>query len=188
MSPTPEAPGVALLADLSERSVALIADHVARARRPNDVVVVSLHWGPNWGFDVPEEQRRFAHQLIDKARISILHCHSSHHAKGIEVYRDRLILYGCGDFLNDYEGITGYEKFRDDLALMYFPKVDPASGDLVALEMTPVQIRHFQLVRPSREDIEWLRKTLDRESQLFGARIEAGPNGRLALSWTRNAA
>jgi hypothetical protein len=24
-----------------------------------------------------------------------------------EVYRDRLILYGCGDLLNDYEGIGG---------------------------------------------------------------------------------
>jgi poly-gamma-glutamate capsule biosynthesis protein CapA/YwtB (metallophosphatase superfamily) len=30
----------------------------------------------------------------------------------IEGYRDRLILYGCGDFLNDYEGIKGYEEFR----------------------------------------------------------------------------
>ncbi len=86
---TPKAPGVALLPDLSEKSVALIADRIARARRPNDVVIVSLHWGPNWGFDVPQEQRRFARRLIDKAPISILHCHSSHHAKGIEVYRDR---------------------------------------------------------------------------------------------------
>jgi poly-gamma-glutamate synthesis protein (capsule biosynthesis protein) len=185
---TPEAPGVALLPDLGEKSVALVADRIARARRPNDVVIVSLHWGPNWGFDVPQEQRRFAHRLIDQAQISVLHCHSSHHAKGIEVYRDRLILYGCGDFLNDYEGIAGYEEFRGDLALMYFAKVDAASGDLAALEMTPLQIRHFQLVRPSRDDVAWLRDTLDRESRAFGARVEAAPNGGLALSWTSNAA
>jgi poly-gamma-glutamate synthesis protein (capsule biosynthesis protein) len=184
---TPKAPGVALLPDLSEKSVALIADQIARARRPNDVVIVSLHWGPNWGFDVPQEQRRFAHRLIDTAPISILHCHSSHHAKGIEVYRDRLILYGCGDFLNDYEGIAGYEEFRGDLALMYFATVDAASGDLAAFEMTPLQIRHFQLVRPSRDDVAWLQETLDRESRAFGARIEAAPNGGLALSWSKNA-
>jgi poly-gamma-glutamate capsule biosynthesis protein CapA/YwtB (metallophosphatase superfamily) len=61
------------------------------------------------------------------------HGHSSHHTKAIEIYRSRLILYGCGDFLNDYEGIGGYEEFRDDLALMYFPDMDPTSAVLVAL-------------------------------------------------------
>ena len=27
-------------------------------------------------------------------------------------------LYGCGDFLNDYEGISGYQKFRGELVLI----------------------------------------------------------------------
>jgi poly-gamma-glutamate capsule biosynthesis protein CapA/YwtB (metallophosphatase superfamily) len=82
--------------------------------KPGDLIVVSVHWGPNWGYDIPHQQRRFAHALIDKANVSIIH--GQHHLKAIEVYRDRLILYGCGDFLNDYEGIKGYEEFRDDLA------------------------------------------------------------------------
>jgi poly-gamma-glutamate capsule biosynthesis protein CapA/YwtB (metallophosphatase superfamily) len=38
--------------------------------------------------------------------VSIVHGHSSHHAKAIEVHDGRLILYGY-DFLNDYEGIAG---------------------------------------------------------------------------------
>lgn len=183
---TREDPGIALLPDLGEEQVALVARDVARARRQNDVVVLSLHWGPNWGYDIPEEQRRFAHRLIDEADVSILHCHSSHHAKGIEVYRNRLILYGCGDFLNDYEGIEGYETFRDDLALMYFAEVDAESGDLVALQMTPFQIRRFQLHRALMDDVEWLRRILDRHSRGFGARVEGAPDGRLALSWSRN--
>jgi len=29
-------------------------------------------------------------------------------------FTDRLILYGCGDFIDDYEGISGYERHRDD--------------------------------------------------------------------------
>lgn len=183
---TREDPGIALLPDLGEEQVTLVARDVARARRQNDVVVLSLHWGPNWGYDIPEEQRRFAHRLIDEADVSILHCHSSHHAKGIEVYRNRLILYGCGDFLNDYEGIEGYETFRDDLALMYFAEVDAESGDLVALQMTPFQIRRFQLHRALMDDVEWLRRILDRHSRGLGARVEAAPDGRLALSWSRN--
>jgi poly-gamma-glutamate capsule biosynthesis protein CapA/YwtB (metallophosphatase superfamily) len=178
-----ERPGIALLRGFTESSVALIADEIARERRPKDIVILSLHWGPNWGYSVPEEQRRFAHQLIEEADISILHGHSSHHAKGIEVYRNKLILYGCGDFLNDYEGIPGYEEFRGDLTLMYFAKMNPANGDLVALEMTPLQIRRFRLNTPTYADAEWLQRTLDKESRVFGARVAMKQDGKLALSW-----
>lgn len=181
---TPEAAGIAVLPSSTERSVSLLVDALSRDRRENDVVVLSLHWGPNWGYDVSEDERRFAHRLIDEARISVLHCHSSHHPKGIEVYHNRLILYGCGDFLNDYEGISGYEEFRGDLSLMYFVEIEPTSGDLIALEMTPLQIRRFRLNRPSSLDVEWRRRTLDRENRkLGGATIELGASGRLALAW-----
>jgi len=179
----PDAPGVALLPDLGERGAAWAAEQVSSFKRPHDIVVASIHWGSNWGYEIPRDQRRFAHALIDSAGISILHGHSSHHAKAMEVYRNRLILYGCGDFLNDYEGIEGYEEFRGDLALMYFADVNAASGDLQALEITPLQIRRFQLQPASRADAAWLGKTLDRESAAFGARVNVEPEGTLALSW-----
>ena len=67
---------------------------------------------------------------------------------------------GWGDFLNDYEGIGGYEKFRDDLVLMYFADIAPA-GTLAALEVVPLQI----LVRFNSllivDDIGWLYEVLD---------------------------
>ena len=94
-----------------------------------------------------------------------------------------MILYGCGDFLNDYEGIQGYEDYRDDLALMYFVDIEPASGNLAALEIVPLQIRSFRLNRPSRPDIDWLQQTLDRESRSFGTSVAMISLGRLALSW-----
>jgi poly-gamma-glutamate synthesis protein (capsule biosynthesis protein) len=118
---------------------------------------------------------------LDRAPVSIIHGHSSHHPKAIELYRNRLILHGCGDFLNDYEGITGHEQFRDDLALMYFADIDPGSADTVALTMAPLQIRRFQLVAASRADVDWLQRSLDRESRRFGARVEREPDGRLTL-------
>lgn len=176
-------PGVNMLEDLSRPSAAMIARQVRQARRPGDLVVVSLHWGPNWGYEVVEDERRFAHALVDEADVSLVHGHSSHHAKPLEVYRDRLILYGCGDFLNDYEGITGYEAYRDDLALMYLSAIDPGSGDLVALEIVPFQVRRFRLNRPSREDVVWLQRTLHRECAKFGAAIELVAEDRLGLSW-----
>jgi poly-gamma-glutamate synthesis protein (capsule biosynthesis protein) len=180
---TPDRPGVDLLPGLSEAGAMQAADRIARVKQPGDLVVVSLHWGPNWGYEIPAEQQRFAHTLIDKADVSVVYGHSSHHAKAIEVYRNRLILYGCGDFLNDYEGIRGYTEYRGDLALMYFADLEPASGNLAALEIVPLQIRKFQLVRPSEQDAVWVQQMLDRESVRFGTRVLPGPDGRLVLCW-----
>lgn len=173
--------GVNLLTELSEAGAVRVADEIARVARPSDLIIVSVHWGPNWGYEIPHEHQSFAHALIDRADVSIIHGHSSHHPKAVEVYRNRLILYGCGHFIDDYEGISGYEEFRGDLVLMYFAAVEPA-GALAALEIVPLQIRNFKLVRPSKQDICWMQQTLDRESRKFGARIALSPEGRLTLS------
>ena len=179
----PDAAGVSFLPDLSDMTVGHVCGEIARARQPGDIVVVSLHWGPNWGYDIPDEQTRFGHALVDRAGVSVVHGHSSHHAKAIEVYRNRLILYGCGDFIDDYEGIEGYETYRDDLALMVFADIDPASGDLTAAEIVPLQIRQFRLARPSGNDIDWLREMLAREGRRFGTTVTLASPGRLALLW-----
>jgi poly-gamma-glutamate capsule biosynthesis protein CapA/YwtB (metallophosphatase superfamily) len=179
---TADLPGINFLSDLSRPGVARIADDIEHVRQPGDVIVVSIHWGPNWGYGVPQAQRRFGRALIEEAGVSVVHGHSSHHAKGIEVYRDRLILYGCGDFLNDYEGIRGYEEYRGDLALMYFAGIDASNANVVSLEIVPLQIRNFQLVRPSRRDLQWLQQTLDRQSRRFGPAVVLDETGRLVLS------
>ena len=157
-------PGVNLLPDLSVATARSVATAMATYRRPQDVVVASVHWGSNWGYTIPAEQRDFARALIDSG-VDIVHGHSSHHAKGIEVYRQRLVLYGCGDFLNDYEGIGGYETFRGDLSLMYFVDVD-AAGGIVTLHMVPLRMRRFSLQPASRGDAQWLTAMLERESVL----------------------
>jgi poly-gamma-glutamate synthesis protein (capsule biosynthesis protein) len=81
------------------------------------------------------------------------------------------VLYGCGDVITDYEGITGYEEFRADLVLMYFPRLNPDTGELIELHMTPLQIRRMQLVRPSVGDREWLRQRLTDVSKDFGCEV-----------------
>lgn len=184
---TPDTAGVNLLPDLSASSVALVRDAARSIRKRGDALIVSLHWGPNWGYEIPSDQRRFAHELIDRAGASVIHGHSSHHAKAIEVYEGRLILHGCGDFLNDYEGIAGYEEFRGDLSLMYFADIDAASGDLVALELAPLRIRRFRLERASSTDVDWLARMLDRESAPFGVRVKKGAEETLIASWSPSA-
>jgi len=164
--------GVNFITGLSPASVNRIADQVRALKQPGDIVVLSIHWGGNWGYEVPFDQREFAHQLIDKAAIDVIHGHSSHHPRGIEVYRNKPIIYGCGDFVNDYEGILGHGEYRGDLSLMYFVSVNTRSGKLTRLEMTPMRIRRFQLNRASAEEASWLAATMDRESRRFGSRVE----------------
>jgi poly-gamma-glutamate capsule biosynthesis protein CapA/YwtB (metallophosphatase superfamily) len=178
----PARPGVHLLPDFSESTVERIARMVLAIKRPGDVSVASVHWGRNWGFAIPPAHRRFAHALIDRAGIDVIHGHSSHHPRAAEVYRDRLILYGCGDFLNDYEGIPCRDDFRHDLVLMYFVTIDHSTGHLVRLRMTPLQIRKFRLEPPSRSDCTWLRDTLDRECRAFNSRIALGDEA-WTLKW-----
>jgi poly-gamma-glutamate capsule biosynthesis protein CapA/YwtB (metallophosphatase superfamily) len=181
---TADRPGVNLLSNLSDVTVSAIAEQVQRVKQAGDVVVASIHWGGNWGYTIGRKQRQFAHALIDAAGIDVVHGHSSHHVKGIEVYKERPIIYGCGDFLNDYEGISGYEAYRDDLGLMYFPSLDPANGRLQRFDMTPTRIRNLRINRASRKEAQWLADVLNRESKPLGTRVSLDEENRLALHWS----
>ncbi|HSR43175.1 MAG TPA: CapA family protein, partial [Longimicrobiales bacterium] len=173
--------GVALLpaADraASERVMAAVDAH----GRPGDRVVVSLHWGPNWGYDVPPAHRSFARRLAASGTVDLIFGHSSHHPRGLEVHRGRLVLYGVDDFLNDYEGIGGRESYRGDLTLMYLPVLAP-SGELARLRLVPFRLRRFRLERAPEEAADWLADTLDRHSRSHGARVHRTADG-LEVTW-----
>lgn len=176
-----ERPGVALLPDPSEAAAGRLAARIREHRAPDDVVVVSLHWGGNWGYRIPDRHRRFARVLIDEAGVDLVHGHSSHHPKGLGVYRGTPILYGCGDFLTDYEGIGGHEEFRPGLSLLYRAALAPGDGE-ARLSIRPFRLRRFRLEAATGEEAAWLRETLDRESRPLGARVRAGGEGTLEVS------
>ena len=177
---TPTQPGLALLPDLADAAADEVVERIQKVRRPGDLVLVSVHWGPNWGWSVSDDEIRFAHRLVDGG-VDVVHGHSSHHPRPIELYEGRLILYGCGDFIDDYEGITGYEEYRDDLRLMYLVTVDSTTGTLAALRLVPMQARRLQLGRASAADRQWLRETLARISRPFGTRLEPGEEADLVV-------
>jgi poly-gamma-glutamate synthesis protein (capsule biosynthesis protein) len=179
---TEDRPGVDFLVDLSENTAEAIEQRVREVKRAGDITIASIHWGNNWGYEVPAGHIRFAHRLIDSG-VDIVHGHSSHHPRPIEVYRRRVIFYGCGDFLNDYEGISGFEQYRADLSLMYFATLDLASGDLIKLRMAPMQIRKIRLNRAAPRDASWLATRLGRVSTHFGVWAEMDEDGGLSLRW-----
>ena len=175
---TATTPGVSRLPDLSSQTTDAIADRILAAKHTGDIAVISIHWGSNWGYEVSHRSRSFARRLIDAGAADVVHGHSSHHVRPIELYRERLILYGCGDLVNDYEGISGHEAFRPGLGLMYFPVLDAATGKLAELRLAAMRMRKFRLQRASDEDAEWLAALLRRESAL---RVRLTADARLLV-------
>jgi poly-gamma-glutamate capsule biosynthesis protein CapA/YwtB (metallophosphatase superfamily) len=176
--------GVNRLPDLSSATAGDLIGQVRAARRPGDVAVISIHWGSNWGYGVGADQVRFARALIDGG-VDLVHGHSSHHPRPIEVFRGKLILYGCGDCIDDYEGITGHEAYRTDLRLLYFASLEAGTGQLAALQMAPMRARRMRLHLAPAADRQWLRTVLDQISRDFGSRVELRPDGMLILRPTR---
>jgi len=180
---TARRPGVALLPELSYARADRLAATVDRHRRAGDLVLVSLHWGGNWGPQVPAAHRRFARQLIDRDAADVVHGHSSHHPLPVEVYRGRLILYGCGDLLNDYEGIGPNGELRSDLACLYFATLQPRTGRLQGLQIVPMQRRRFRLRRADAAAREATARLLAGTGQGFGTRLLPQGGDRWRLQW-----
>ncbi|MCW8196751.1 CapA family protein [Proteobacteria bacterium 005FR1] len=171
--------GVNLLPDLSDDSLLRLVDQMRCHRKPGDLVVVSIHWGGNWGYQILESQRRFARALVD-AGADLVHGHSSHHPIGMELYRGRLICYGCGDFVNDYEGIRGYEAFRAHLSLMYFLNLE-ADGAMRRLDIAPMQTKKLRLCHAEEADLKWIAAVLQRESHDYGLQLALKQAGSTTL-------
>jgi len=169
--------GVRLLPDLSRKITLQIAREIKAQRKAGDRAIVSIHWGGNWGYAVSDEQERFAKTLIDAGAADVVHGHSSHHPKRIELYRGRPIIYGAGDLINDYEGIGGYEEFRPDLSLIYLPALG-TSGELESMLLLPMRMERFRLNRASAEERDWLLRLLEKQSR--GFRFEITPDGLIA--------
>ena len=175
--------GINIIDVKNTKSVSQLASHVKKYKQAGDIAVLSIHWGGNWGYLIDSTFKQFAHDVIDSAGIDLVHGHSSHHAMGVEVYNGKLIIYGSGDFINDYEGINGYEDYRGDLSLMYFASLDTKSGNLTDLTMIPMEMHHLQVHKAKPENVEWLTNTMKRECRKLGGRV-IKENNELRLKWS----
>jgi len=177
---TAHRPGVNFLEDISKKTARRIAREMRGFNGQRDVIVASIHWGGNWDYHIRAEEIRFAHQLIDHG-IAIVYGHSSHHVKTAEIYSGRLVLYGCGDLMNDYEGISGYEEFRSDLTLLYLPAIDLRRGQLVEARLVPMRVARLRLNRVAEAEAKWLCDLLNRLGAPLGTRGELAPDHTITL-------
>ena len=140
------------LPDLSDATADDVIGRTAAAKRPGDVVVVSIHWGSNWGYDVDPDQVRFAHRLIDGG-VDLIHGHSSHHprpGRGVPRQAGPVRLRRLHQRLRRHRrprartgAICGCSTSR---------RVQPDTGTLVTLRMAPMRARKLRLRRAPAAD------------------------------------
>lgn len=173
--------GIALLPDLAAAGLQQVAQAVEEQRREGDLVLLSIHWGANWVDAVPPLHRRFAHELIDRDIVDVVHGHSAHHPLPFELHRGKLILYGCGDLINDYEGIEPPSSHPQDVGCLYFVTLSQGSGRLVRLRIVPMQRRAFRLIRADPAARAAIRHALGLKENGFARQVQWRRNGHWVI-------
>jgi poly-gamma-glutamate synthesis protein (capsule biosynthesis protein) len=169
-----ERPGVNLV-EMNDRGFDAVKQSVAGIKQPGDILVASVHAGTNFGHEIDPAERRVFHRLIDELGFDLIHCHSSHHVKAIEVHEGRPILYGTGDVINDYEGIASSASeasFCSDFGTIGFAQFSTATGACTELLLRVTRVRRLRVQRANADETATVCAMLNRESAQFGTRVE----------------
>lgn len=146
---------------------------LARADESNpDVVIASLHWGPNMVESPSSKFEEFARWLIDQG-VDVIHGHSAHIFQGIEVYKNRPILYDTGDFVDDY---AVDDELRNDRSFLFELAVTP-DGSLTSVTLKPTEIYDFAVHTAQQDAADWSRERMRALSEPYGTEFhrERGP-------------
>ena len=152
---------------LEDRALGPVRDSIARAKEEGaDLVVFTVHWGPNMVQRPTPQFRRFARAVID-AGADVFFGHSAHIFQGIEVYRERPIIYDAGDFVDDY---VVDPELRNDWGLLFRLEVDGTG--VRGIELIPVVIRHRQVNRAVGQAHAAIAERIERLSAELGTTIQ----------------
>ncbi|KAJ5980619.1 hypothetical protein N7481_007917 [Penicillium waksmanii] len=154
--------------------------------------IFSIHWGPNYKWKPADEIWSLAHFLIDECGVDIVHGHSSHHVQGVEIYQGKVIIYGCGDFVDDY---ALNREFRNDLGAVWRvicreigrdgEQNGPSGLIPVRLEIFPTRIDRFRAMLLNSGDVDhvWVQGRISALSRDFDTRVrgELGEEGQIIV-------
>lgn len=166
-------PGTAYL-DIAHDPTALrrVEEQVASARRQGaDLIILSLHWGPNMVTTPPLEFQAFARAAIDRG-VDLLHGHSAHVFQAVERHEKGLILYDTGDFLDDYA--VDPER-RNDWSFLF--RVELAERRLHRLSLVPVRLTCARVDRAQASEFEAICARMRERCSPFETALAATPEG-----------
>lgn len=135
-----------------------------------DVLIVSAHWGGNWGAHPPVQHTTLAHGLI-WAGADVIFGHSAHVCRGVEVFEGGLILYSTGDFIDDY-AVDPLE--RNDRSWAYELHVE--NNQITSLHLHPTMIRECQARHAEPQEARTMIKAMQELCSSFGSVSTASAN------------
>ncbi|MHC4427108.1 MAG: CapA family protein [Planctomycetota bacterium] len=138
----------------------------AREQRA-DLVVFSIHWGPNMRQAPTPEFVEFAHAVMDSGA-DIFHGHSAHLFQGVEIYKGKVILYDTGDLIDDYYVDP---RLRNDQQMLFVVTV--TGSGISRVDLVPLHIDHMQVNLARGEMFETIKNRISSLSEPFGTEIHA---------------
>jgi poly-gamma-glutamate synthesis protein (capsule biosynthesis protein) len=132
-----------------------LLEDVKRLKETVDIVILSIHWGGNYERHVSKEHRIFAEKAI-KSGVDIIHGHSSHHVKYIDNTKKYVVMYGMGDFIDDYAISSEY---RNDLGMIV--KVFINHNKEMDTKIFPTIISNQQVRLAHGKDAEEVRRRIN---------------------------
>lgn len=165
---TDDRPGIAYVETDPENSETqrIVGKAIERAQSDDpDLLVASVHWGPNWVERPSDRLVAFGHWLVDQG-VDLVHGHSAHVVQAIEQYGDGVILHDTGDLVDDF-GV------KDDLGndKSYLFEVTLKGGDFEKIRLVPTHINDG-VSRASEDEAAWLRGTVRERSEPFETTYE----------------
>jgi poly-gamma-glutamate capsule biosynthesis protein CapA/YwtB (metallophosphatase superfamily) len=171
---TPTKPGVLYSPiDVDDKRAAYLFGLIREGRKNADILLVSAHWGPNWGYSPPPEHSRFARALIDHGA-DVVFGHSGHVFRGIEIYKNRPILYCAGDFVDDY---AVDEEERNDESFLFL--LDATGNSFSRIRLYPTVIGQCQAALAGATSAQKIAFKMKALCEKLGTAAEWNPEQRV---------
>ncbi len=159
-------PGVNYINVSVQRERAIILRAIESLKKQCEILIVSIHWGPNMREKPAREFISFAHEMVDYGA-NVIHGHSAHILQGIERYKNNLILYDTGDFIDDY---VIDPELRNDLSALFILQAYKSS--IGKIKLHPVRIAEYQVNLAMGEDYDWVINRVGHLSSAFDTKLD----------------
>lgn len=135
-----------------------LLEKIKNLKEECNIIILNLHWGENWSNTPTLKQQQFAEDAIN-AGVNVICGTSSHFPHNVKVNdKNNVIVYGMGDFIDDY-AVNKY--YRNDIGLMlnldFVDKGDRIQINSPILQFVKIQNESTDLVKNPLEGIYGLR-------------------------------
>jgi poly-gamma-glutamate capsule biosynthesis protein CapA/YwtB (metallophosphatase superfamily) len=154
-----------------DRRRAALLDLVRRTKARVQFLIVSAHWGGNWGSEAPARHQDLARDLIE-AGADVVFGHSPHIFRGVGIHRNRPVIYSAGDFVDDY-AVDPVE--RNDQSFLFM--LDVEDSEPRTLRLYPTVIADFQARLAQRPAFD-IAARMQRLSRQLGTPSDWNASGR----------